>query len=117
MVTLLTVRYCPDAGSVGRGYEWFVALLSLEQVNVIALSSITTASPFTNPWFAIVNTNSPLAGLYVAFVGVPTTVLGHLNSRSFSWTVFGNPSENPWTLSVVTVMIPVILSYAAVVIP
>ena len=117
VVALLTVRYWPEAGSVGRGYGWLDPWLSFEQVNVIPLSSITTASPFANPWLAIVMTNSPFAGLYVAFVGVPTTVFGHLNSNPFNLTVFGLSKPNPWTVFVVTVIIPVILSYAAVWIP
>ena len=48
---------------------------------------------------------------------MPTTVFGHTNSKPLSLTVLGLSSANPWTLSVVTVMIPVILSYAAVWMP
>ena len=40
-----------------------------------------------------------------------------LNSRFFNFTVLGLSCPNPWTVLVVTVIIPVILSYAAVWIP
>ena len=40
-----------------------VLLLSLSQVKQIEPVSRTTASPTANPWFAIVNTNTPVAGL------------------------------------------------------
>ena len=55
--------------------------------------------------------------MYVALVGVPTTVLGHTNSNPFNLTVFGLFNPNPWTSFVVTVMIPLRLSYTAVWIP
>ena len=50
-------------------------------------------------------------------VVTPACCTAQENSRSFNLTIFGSPRENPWTLLVVTVMIPVILSYAAVWIP
>ena len=70
-----------------------------------------------NPWFGMFNTKKPFAGLYVAVVATPTTVFGHTNSNPFSLTVFGLSRANPWTVFVVTVIIPVRLSYAAVCIP
>jgi len=39
----------PLIGSVERGYGWFVALLSLAQVNVIEPSANLTKSPVANP--------------------------------------------------------------------
>ena len=42
-------RSLPEAGSVDLGYEWLVALLSLAQVNVRALSAILILSPLENP--------------------------------------------------------------------
>ena len=53
----------------------------------------------------------------MANVGCPTTVLGHANSKPLSFTVFGLSNAKPWTSFVVTVIIPVALSYTAVWIP
>ena len=39
----------PLIGSVALGYGWFVALLSLAQVNVIEPSANLTKSPVANP--------------------------------------------------------------------
>ena len=79
--------------------------------------SIVTASPTDNPWLGIVIVNTPVTELYAALVGVPTTVLGHLNSNPFNLTEVGLSKANPWTSFVVTVIIPVLLSYTAVWIP
>ena len=105
------------AGSVLLGYALFPPPPYV-QLNVIDSSFNLIASPFERPWPTIFITISPVAGSYVVPVtGWPTVYVGHLNSNPFNFTVLGDPKPNPCTFSVVTVIIPVVLSYAAVWIP
>ena len=55
-------------GSDGRGYGWFVDPPSSAHLNVIAPSLNLTYSPLLNPWEAIVGSNTPVEGVYVAVV-------------------------------------------------
>ena len=70
VVTLDTGINLPLIGSVLRGYVFWVALLSVAQVNVNELSTTLIKSKFSNPWELRVNVSIPVVGLYTAFVGV-----------------------------------------------
>ena len=50
-------------GSVLLGYVCLVLWSSISQVNVNALSGILIDTPDFNPWFGLVNTKVPFAGL------------------------------------------------------
>jgi hypothetical protein len=58
------------AGSVTLGYGCKVALSSNAHLNVIPLAAISSASPTLKLCVPIVTSNTPLAGAYVAPVGV-----------------------------------------------
>ena len=90
-------RSLSPAGSVERGYGWFVACPSLAHVNVIDSSSRVINSPFKIPWPLTVMVKSPVAESYAALVGVSDIC----SSAPVILTV--SPVVNPWGYSVVTV--------------
>ena len=79
VVTFDTGINLPLIGSVLRGYVFWVALLSVAQVNVNELSTTLIRSKFSNPWLFRVNVKIPVVGLYTALVGVccVTSPLGY----------------------------------------
>ena len=74
--TAVTSKDAPDAGSLGRGYGWFVALLSSSHVNVTAPSSNTIFLPTPIPCCPILRTKSPVLGSYV----VPVVAVNNLSA-------------------------------------
>ena len=78
LVPLLdTLNHLSNAGSDPLGYGCLVWLLSVVQVKTNAPASNLIRSPLLNPWLLIVNCNTPVAGVYVAAVGVCWLKLGY----------------------------------------
>ena len=76
-VLLDIFNHLSNAGSDPLGYGCFVALLSVVQVKTNAPASNLIKSPLLNPWLLIVTSNIPVAGVYVAALGVCWLKLGY----------------------------------------
>ena len=76
-VLLDIANHLSNAGSDPLGYGCLVWLLSVVQVKTNAPASNLIKSPLLNPWPVIVTCNTPVAGVYVAAVGVCWLKLGY----------------------------------------
>ena len=76
-VLLDIANHLSNAGSDPLGYGCSDALPSVVQVNTNAPASNLIRSPLLNPWPVIVTCNIPLAGVYVAALGVCWLKLGY----------------------------------------
>ena len=84
------VNHSPLTGSLDLGYSCWVLWSFFAQVNVNDLSTNLILSPLENPWAGTVRVNTPVVGLYDAFVtvyAVPSFVISTEVSyaASFPW--------------------------------
>ena len=104
------------AGSVARGYVWFVWLLSWPQVNVRESVAILIWSPFANPCWGTVNCIIPVEGSYTAAVlwCIVVVVLGYecsvallsskqVNINELSAILMCDPGTRLWLPIVITI--------------